>query len=136
MTCSNNNYLEHYLRELREGDAENAYHSLVEAGPAVLPELIEAFNTESCPNMRATLVKVVWQFGLPETIPFLSQALADNDPQVWKSVLDGLVSMPCNEALAALEKARDRQFDKEKDGQIFKEWVEEALGQIRASISM
>lgn len=39
-------YANHYLRELRSGDRENALHSLIEADPSVVPLLIAEFHRD------------------------------------------------------------------------------------------
>src|SRR2546425_1035340 len=78
-------YSAYYLDRLKGSDWEDAYHSLIEADDAIVPILIKAYRTEAEPTVRATLVEIIWQHRVPETVEFLSEALADNHPEVWKS---------------------------------------------------
>ncbi|HEV8717505.1 MAG TPA: HEAT repeat domain-containing protein, partial [Candidatus Binatia bacterium] len=80
-------YSTYYLERLKGSDWEDAYDSLIEADDAVVPILIKAYRTEAEPTVRATLVKIISQHRVPETISFLSEALDDNHPEVWKNAL-------------------------------------------------
>jgi len=116
----------HYIQRLAGPDGEDAYHSLVEANDAIVPFLIEAFRAERSPAIRAELVEIVWQHRLPETVGFLAEALDDPAPEVWKSALDGLVTLAGQAAISILVSAKQRTQGGEKA-----DWIDEALEQIR-----
>ena len=61
-------YAAYYLEKLKGADSDAAYKSLIEADHAIVPLLIKAYRTESIPTIRATLVKIIWQHRIPETI--------------------------------------------------------------------
>jgi hypothetical protein len=121
----------HYIEQLRGPDAQDAFFSLIEADAAVVPLLIDAFKIEQDAGMRAALVEVIWQHRLPETISFLSEALADSDAAVWKEALDGLVALAGTAAIEALESARDRILPHDPKGTVQVDWIDEAIQQIR-----
>ena len=52
--------------------------------------------------------------------------VADAEARVWKEALDGLVAIGGSDALDAIRQARDRAKGKKA------EWLDEAIGQIRA----
>jgi HEAT repeat protein len=132
--ASSSDYIEFYLGKLREGDFETAFHALSEVGPSVIPRLIEAFQHESDPNVRAELVDIVWNYRQPETVAFLKDALFDKDDQVWKKALDGMVALASPSALRTLQevivKSRAQQITNDE----FRKWVEEAILQVQDSI--
>jgi hypothetical protein len=117
------------LRELKTSSRENAYHSLIELDTSALPMLQEAFRTETDPNIKAILVEAIWQSRQPVVIPFLAEALDNIYPQVWKAAIDGLVAILHNDAMAALESARHRSAGDKR------EWIDEAIKQVRERIS-
>jgi HEAT repeat protein len=118
-----------YLRRFREGDAEDAFHGLLEMDHAILPELIAAFRGEADGEVRRFLVEVIWQHRQPSAIPFLGEVLRDPDPQVWKEALDGLVALASPAAIEALRAARGRTFPSKRQIEEFRGWLEEALEQ-------
>ena len=75
----------------REDD--KAFHTLIEALPAILPLLVERFHQEKDGESRARIVEVIWQHRQPASIGVLSTALEDAHPAVWKQALDGLVAV-------------------------------------------
>jgi len=121
--------VKHYLDLLRSGDQDQAFHSLIEESPEVLPLLMKAFSAEKDPGVREWLVQVIWEHRVRETIPFLISVLDDDEPGVWKSALDGLVTIGGESALAALEAYRTRGVKSDRE-----EWIAEAAGQIRESL--
>jgi hypothetical protein len=114
------------LETCREGRHDNAYHALIEADDAILPEIIRAFRTERDPNLRGFLVEMIWQHRQLSTIPFLDEVLRDSDPAVWKQALDGLVTLASPAALDVLQAARDSANGELRD------WIDEALEQTEA----
>ncbi len=97
-----------YLRALRGDKFEDAYHSLLELGPNVLPSVVTNFRSESDPRVRSALVKIAWQTRSPQTIAFLQEALEDPVSEVWKEALDGLVTLGGETALNVVRQARAR----------------------------
>jgi hypothetical protein len=64
-----------YLRELRTGDRDNAFHSLIESDPSIVPLLIDEFRRETDTKFRGEILKVIGEFRLPETVPFFAEPL-------------------------------------------------------------
>jgi HEAT repeat protein len=117
-------YVEYYLTKLRTKEAGDAWHSLIEAGPEALPLIVEAYAQARDRCERVTLVQVVCQYRAPAAAPFLAGLLHDPDPEVWKTALDGLVTLGGAEAVRLLESFQ-QSADREK-----REWVSEAMEQI------
>src|SRR5262249_859023 len=124
-----NAFVIYNIQRLKEAEYEydHAYHSLIEADHAVIPLLIEAFRTEPHSATRATLVEIIWQHRVPETIDFLSEALDDNHPQVWKSALDGFVAIGSPAAIQVLESVKQRVpiGSQAKSDRV--DWIDEAI---------
>jgi hypothetical protein len=119
-------FVQHYLTELRQGNRDNAFHSLIEADPAIVPLLIAAFSREVDVAFRDDLLRVIAEFRLPDTIPFFADRLFDAH---WKAALDFFVAQASPQAVAALERARTRQFDSDRETDEFRAWLEEAITQ-------
>ncbi len=99
-------YVADYVLELSGPNSENAWHSLVEAGPAALPHLIQAFERTGDRDLRATLIEVVAEWRSAEGVPFLAALLRDSNAEIWKRALDGLVAAGSAAALKALYSAK------------------------------
>jgi hypothetical protein len=123
-----------YLHCLREGDAERAFHGLLESSHDILPALSAAFWSESDSRVREFLVQVVWQHRQQSTIPFLGEALLDPEPRVWQEAIDGLVALASPAALDVLRAARTRQFPQAAEAEDFRCWLDEAIEQAQAAI--
>lgn len=122
-------YLEDCLRELRCGDpGGSAFHSLLEAGPALLPRLMDSCRRETDRAVRAALVEVIWQSRRPEALAFLAEAVRDPEPAVWKAALDGLVAAGGEEAARVLASAL-ADADDHPDPKRYRAWVQEAWEQ-------
>jgi HEAT repeat protein len=117
-------YVEHYVSQLSGPNAEDACHSLVEAGPGALPHVVEAFDGATDPNVRSALVAVISEYRSAEGVPFLTALLRDRDAGYWKAALDGLVMVGGPAALEALASTRGRSTAEQR------EWIDEAIGQI------
>lgn len=115
--------ISHYLAALRGADHDNAYHSLIELGPQIIPLVMRHFRSEPDPAIRATLVNIAWQTNSRDAIPLLTEALNAVEPGVWKKALDGLVSLGGPAALDVIRQARGRMPDKA-------EWLDEAIEQM------
>lgn len=119
-------FVQHYLTELRHGNRDNAFHSLIETDPAIVPLLIAEFSHEADVPFRDDLLRVVVEFRLPDTVPFFAERLFDGH---WKAALNFLVAQASPEALKALERARTRRFDSQRETEEFRAWLEEAIAQ-------
>lgn len=124
----------YYLERYREGDDENAFHSLVELDHQVLPELLAEFRAATDPRLRVFLLGVIWQHRQPSVIPFLGEALLDSEPRVWREALDGLVALASPASLEALRAARTRHFSERRDTEEFRNWLEEAIEQTETAM--
>ena len=124
-------YTAYYLQRLKGADWDAAYHSLIVADHAILPILIKAYRTEAEPAIRATLVKIIWQHRIPETISFLSEALNDNHPEVWKNALDGFVALADPSAIQILELTKERIALADTTRSVRIDWINEAIRKIQ-----
>jgi hypothetical protein len=132
---STNDYVEFYLAKLRNGDFDSAFHSLTEAGHSVIPKLIDAFYKETAPDVRAELVKIIWNHRRPETASFFGEALRDSSPEVWKSALDGLTTLATSGALEVLKAAVIRPFTSKKEADYFRKWIKEGIEQVEQQMA-
>jgi len=119
----------HHIERFRAGG--DLFFPLLEADDAIVPILIEACKAEPDPEVRAALVEVIWQHRLPETVAFLSEALADNAPEVWKNALDGLVALGGESAIKALESVKEQVLAHRQGTPDQAEWIDEAIQQIK-----
>jgi uncharacterized protein YgbK (DUF1537 family) len=124
-------YIIDSIMQLSGPNCEDAYHHLIEVDHAVIPYLVEAYQAEQDSAIRALLVEIIWQHRVPATIEFLSTALADPAPEVWKAALDGLVTLGGATAACVLETAKHRVLSGRQGETIQIEWIDEALQQIR-----
>jgi hypothetical protein len=121
------------LQGFRDGECDGAFHALVEMGLDPIPELIAAFRNERDSEVRTFIVQVAWQRRAPSAIPFLGEALRDEAASVWKEALDGLVTLGSPGALDELRSARTRLFPRQRDTDLFRSWLEEAIEQVEST---
>lgn len=121
-----------YMRCFREGDRDTAFFGLLEKGIVAIPELTATFHNETEPSVREFIVEVIGQYRDPSALPFLSTALRDSDPNVWKQALDGLVTIGCLDAIECLRSVRDMPRANSREAAVFQEWIDEAIEQIEA----
>jgi hypothetical protein len=114
----------HYLTRYRAGNADEAFHGLLELDHEALPELEGRFRTSTDPGLRAFLLRVIWQHRQQSVIPVLAHALLDADRRVWREAMDGLVALGCPAAVTALRTVRAQ-----RDEQDFQGWADEAIEQ-------
>lgn len=124
--------VEFYLGRLKAGQFETAFHALRDDGEAVVPALVEAWRGEASPDVRAELVRIIWEQRLPSTVPFLATALADPSSEVWKSALDGLVAIATPEAVQSLRDAAV-SLSPAQEAAGFRTWLGEAIEQATES---
>jgi HEAT repeat protein len=118
--------LEAYLSQLVErmrSERDAPWHSLVDLGSRALPYLCETYSSHS-KRKRQLILSVINQSQSRDALPILAKALADPAEQIWKTALDGLVTLGGLEALEFLTKAREGA-DNQKLA-----WLEEARHQI------
>jgi hypothetical protein len=116
-------YIDDYVSQLSGSTADDAWHSLVEAGSAALPHVVRAFVAATDANVRLALVQVVSEWRSVEGVPFLAAQLRNSDAAIWKAALDGMVTAgPA--ALEALHFASGRSTLEQR------EWIDEAIEQI------
>jgi hypothetical protein len=123
-------YVAYYLEHLRRGRAEDAFFGLIDADPAVLPVLMDAFAREENRGICADIVRCIWQHRRPEALGFLADLLHDPDPAVWQEALDGLVALGGDEAVGSLQAARTRILAKRVGQSVAVQWIDEALEQL------
>jgi hypothetical protein len=121
----------YYLTRLRDGQGEDAFFGLIEAGPGAVPLLIAAFAKPENRAVRADLVRCVWEYRERKALVFLAEVLHDPEPTVWKAALDGIVSLGGREAIRTLEAAHARLSAADARSGITAEWIDEAVEQLR-----
>ena len=121
-------YVDQCVAELSGPNAFRARHSLVEAGPAALPLVIDAFNAISDQNIRLSLVQLISEYRSNDALPFLKDTLRNENPLIWRAALDGFVILGTPEALHALHTARAAATDMQRW------WFDEAMAQINANL--
>lgn len=105
------------------GSCDDAFHGLIDHGADIVPDLIWAYEDTDRPDTKAFLIAVVSYLRRPDSADFLRHALRRDDPAIWKSALDGLVSL---RAAEDLEHVLDSVLDEPK-----RSWIVEAISQCR-----
>jgi len=123
--------VDHYLLEWDTRRWANAYHSLIELGPSILPELHNRLLDSPSPAFREALVELAYQLHSEDALPLFEQALRDPSAEVWKAALDGLVDLASAASIRALEAAVPRSPAGGTGPDDWKAWVLEALQQAR-----
>ncbi len=121
--------IDYYLEVFRRGDADNAFHGLLEIDRDLLPELMETFRRERDTDVREMLIEVIWGYRDRSVIPFLGEFLLDSEARIWRQALSGLITLACPAALDALRAARSREFPEQRETEEFRRWLEEAIEQ-------
>ena len=100
------------------------WHRLVELGPEGLPYVVEAFHEATGRAAKIDLIGVVREYRTAEALPFFEELLRQDNADLWKASLDGLVVLGGKPALDVLTAARgSASADK-------REWIDEAIEQI------
>ena len=119
-------YVEQCVAELSGPNAFKARHSLVEAGPAALPVVIEAFLAIEDPQVKVSLIQLIAEYRSNEAVPFLQEQLKDSSTAIWQAALEAMVILCSPEALHALHVSRATATDVQR-------WmIDEAIQQINA----
>src|SRR5262245_31556045 len=124
--------VQHYLREWDSSGWGGAFHSLVELGPQILPELESQLTTSRNPRFRAALVELARHLHAENALPLFDSALRDPSPEVWKAGLDGLVDLASPASLLLLQEAAEREPPGGTASSEWQSWIGEALQQARA----
>ena len=93
---------EYYIQQLGGPNEDNAFHSLIEADSAVIPDLVAAYRLEVSPRKRAVLIEIIGYHRETASVDFLADALQEKEPDIWKAALDALVTINHPTALNAL----------------------------------
>lgn len=125
--------VQHYLREWDSSGWGGAFHSLVELGPQVLPELENRLTASRNPRFRAALVELARHLHAEEALSLFDSALRDPSPEVWKAALDGLVDLASPRSLLLLQEAAEREPPGSTASSDWQGWIGEALQQVRAA---
>ncbi len=120
----------HYLAEWDSRGWANAYHSLIEMGPLVLPLLEARLRETRDDGLRAAGVDIARHMRDDAALPLFEAALADRSDRVWKAALDGLVSLGSPPAIAALQRAADACPEGTDEAE-WRAWIDEAVSQAR-----
>ncbi len=122
---------EHYMGQLDDSNrADDACHSLLELGPSALPEIQKAFRASGSCAVRRRLAQVVCYGRWVEALPFFAELLGDEDPEIWKTALDGLVSLGCDRADARPQIRDVLRARREVAPSEQVEWIDEAMEQV------
>jgi len=118
--------VKYYVTQLSGDRADDAWHALVELGPAALPHAIHAFEAQSELPVAIALIRVASEYRSKDALPFFIALLAAQDGNTWKTALDGIVSLGDKSAVRRLLVASETLGNEKLP------WVEEAIAQIKA----
>ena len=119
-------YVEQCVAELSGPNAFRARHSLVEAGPAALPLVIDSFFATEDPHVKISLVKLIGEYRSNDAVPFLQETLRSSVTAIFEGALEGLVILASPEALHALHTSRAAATN------VQRYQIDEAIAQINA----
>ena len=122
-----------YVQQLTTDSAEDAYFALLTHSTEVnIPAFIRAYHEQNNPHVRASLLEIVWRQHPSSTpLEFLAQALRDSSAEVWKSALDGLVSIARPECVVILECERQHLLEADPENASTRpDWIAEAIQQL------
>jgi hypothetical protein len=121
-------FFRHYLNELAGSHPEDAWHSLVEYGPEVLPDVRAACERTQDVGVRCLLMGIMAELRDEYSIELLATSLGDSNAHAWKAALDAIVAIGGSRAIAALQDAKVSARPEQL------EWIEEALVQAKATL--
>ena len=124
-----NDTVEYYLEMWRSGDADNAFHGLIEGDCAIVPRLVKLYDNCADSELQIFLIDVISEFRLESSVDFLTAALRSEVSQLWQRALDGLVMMKSRDAAHSMELVLKDESDATK-----KDWIIEAIGQLQAAL--
>ena len=121
--------VDHYLGEFRAGRCAEAFHGLIELGPAVVSDLITAYEGATDLDCEVFVIEVISEFRLDSSLGFLRHALGRDDPRIWKAALNGMVMVQSRDAVDAMDHVLSSIQGSEK-----KEWIEEAIADSKTAM--
>jgi HEAT repeat protein len=124
--------VDHYLLDWDSRAWAGSYHSLIELGAQILPDLTRRLDEARDVAFRAALVELARQLRSADALPLFEAALQDPSPEVWKQALDGLVALASPASILLLEDASRREPPGKTSATDWASWVGEALQQARA----
>ncbi len=119
---------ERYLDTLATGRWDEEDPRL-DYGVRALPYFIAAFERQTNPELRAKLIRVIWQFRDASAFPTLAIALTDSSEEVWKDALDGIETIGGPQAVVILKQAWAAIGNNATEANK-RAWVDEALIQV------
>lgn len=123
--------VDHYLREFHAGRCEDAFHSLIEAGPAHIPELINAFYEGGNDiETKVFVIEVISEFRLDSSLGFLRHILRRDEERIWKAALNGMAQAESLESVDAMDHVLSSVRDPDKI-----DWIKEAIADTGAAIA-
>jgi len=126
---SRESIVEFYLAKFREGRCDDAFHCLIETDPAIIPDLINAYEGTDDISTKVFLIEVVSEFRLETSLYFFRHALRQEDPKIWRSALDGMAMAESSEAVEAMRHVLASVTDADK-----RAWIEEAITDTGAAL--
>jgi hypothetical protein len=95
--------------------------------------MAEAFRLSRDPTVKRRLAQVISENRSFEALPLLVELLRDDDAEIWKTALDGLVTLGEDPAARtrALEILAEEKASADPEKQ---EWIEEAQNQITGAV--
>ena len=112
------------VRHLQGPLSEDAWHLLIEAGPAVAPAVIDALMSTALPRVRVKLISALAELRLRDTSVVFADMLHDPEPEVWNAALDALVTVGGPSARFVLER------ELATCSQELRPWIEKAINKI------
>ena len=112
------------VRHLQGPLSDDAWHLLIEAGPAVAPAVIDALMSTTLPRVRVKLISALAELRLRDTSVVFAGMLHDPEPEVWKAALDALVTVGGPSARFVLERELATCSPQQRP------WIEEAIDKI------
>jgi hypothetical protein len=122
--------VDYYLNELCGENADDAFHSLLEAPDKAVPFIIEGYTKLTDSEVRATVIKILAERKGRLIMPFFERALQDQDELVWKAALNALVSIGAGEPLSILLRTKSRLKILGDDK--FMRWLDEAIEELES----
>lgn len=124
--------LNYYIEQLKSLNNEDAYHRLMEFKGDILSSLMKKYDQENDAEIKAQLLEIIYQRQqCTKVLQFLSQAVRDNHPVVWKAAIDGIVSIDHINALYLLQQLEVYA----KPGTLKRDWITEAIKQIESNMT-
>jgi HEAT repeat protein len=118
------------VEQLHSHGGAGALCNLTSLGTVAIPLVTAAYDRETQPARRATLVHALWEFRDRAALPALAAALRDPDDRVWKEALDGIVTLGGTLALEVLQEARVA-VETFPDAELRRQWIDEAAGAVK-----